>query len=72
MLIVTIVVLTISVIGIGNSILIHLYGYVLGMLLGLGWYPKAVPFWNAQPCKNILKIGSLAVCVLIIVLAFVH
>lgn len=69
MMVMLIAMLTFAIIGIGSSLLVHLYGYVMGIILGLGFYPKLVPYWNAQPCNNIAKVAALAICVLIIALA---
>lgn len=69
MMVMLIAMLTFAIIGIGSSLLVHLYGYVMGIILGLGFYPKLVPYWNAKPCNNIAKVAALAICVLIIALA---
>lgn len=40
MMLVMIVLLSIMVIGFSGSVVIHLYGYLFGMLLALAFYPK--------------------------------
>ena len=71
MMVVLIAMLTLAIIGVGSTLLVHLYGYLIGMILALGFYPKLSPFWNTQPLNTGLKIASLAICVLIIILAVV-
>ena len=40
MMILLVTMLSLSVMGIGASVLVHLYGFVAGMLIGLAFYPK--------------------------------
>ena len=40
MLILMIVMLSLSVMGIGSSVLGHLFGFVAGMIISLGFYPN--------------------------------
>lgn len=40
MMIVMILFLSIMAIGFSGSVVIHLYGYLFGMILALGFYPK--------------------------------
>lgn len=32
--------LIMAIIGSGASVIVHIYGYVFGMIIGLGFYPK--------------------------------
>lgn len=32
--------LSMAIIGSGASVIVHIYGYVFGMIIGLGFYPK--------------------------------
>ncbi len=40
MMVMMILILSIMVIGFSGAVVIHLYGYLFGMLLALGFYPK--------------------------------
>lgn len=63
--------LSMGIIGTGSSILIHLFGYVMGMILALGFYPKHPESVITPGCEIVFKIFAAAVVVVIVALAVI-
>ena len=71
MLIFMMIILTIVVIGFGSSLLIHLYGFLFGLLLGFGFYPRLDSSDCSGSISHILKLVSIGVVGLVIALAII-
>lgn len=71
MMVVMLVFLSFMVIGLGASLLIHLYGYLLGMLLGAAFLPRHMETGVSPLVDKILKGASVLVCGAIVVVALV-
>lgn len=69
MMLILVVLLSFMAIGFSGSVVIHLYGYLFGMIIGLGFYPK-----HSQSCvtpfmDKIFKALAIGLVALVIVLA---
>ena len=71
MIVVMMVILSIMVIGFGPALLIHLYGYVIGILLGVAFLPKHMNTDLSSTCDKIMKAVAIGVCLIIIIVAFI-
>lgn len=70
-IIVMLIILSLMVIGVGQSVLIHLFGYVFGMLFGAGFYPKNIET-DMKPFLQKIFMGlAIAIGALVIILALV-
>ena len=63
--------LSIMAIGFGQSLLIHLYGYIFGMLFAVGVYPKRLESDLNVGCQKIWKIIAIGLAGLVILLALI-
>ena len=63
------VILSFMIIGFGLSLLIHLYGYVMGLLLGAGFLPKHMDSDVTGVCDKILKAVGVVVSIAVIAVA---
>ena len=67
-----VVFLSLALFGTGqSSVLVHIYGYVMGMVLALGFYPKHPESVVTGTCQNICRIVAAVIFVVVIVLAAV-
>ena len=71
MIVVMMVILSIMVIGLGPALLIHLYGYVIGILFGVAFLPKHMNTDLSSTCDKIMKAVTIGVCLIIIIVAFI-
>lgn len=65
------VILTFMILGFGLSFLIHLYGYLLGLLLGAGFLPKHMDTDVTGVCDKILKGAGIVVSIAILTVAII-
>ena len=69
MMVVMMIFLSLMVIGLGPSLLIHLYGYMIGMLLGTAFLPKHPEADLTPTCENIMRAIAIGVCLVIVIVA---
>lgn len=56
-------------IGTGSSVLVHLYGFLFGIILALGFYPKHYESCITGPIGNVLKVVAALAVIAVLVLA---
>lgn len=71
MIVVMMIFLSLMVIGLGPALLIHLYGYLLGILLGVAFLPKHMETDLSPLCDKIMKAVAIGVCIAIIAVAII-
>ena len=72
MVIMFLIFVSVMVVGIGGaSFLIHLYGYVLGILAGAAFFPKHQQSDSDPRCDMVMKGVCVGIWVVIVVLAIV-
>lgn len=70
-IVIMIAMLSLAIIGSGASVLVHIYGYVFGMVIGLGFYPKHQESSITPNCGYILKILAGLIILGVIALAII-
>ena len=69
-IIMIVVFLSLALLGPGqSSVLVHLYGYVMGMILALGFYPKHPESIINGTCQTICQIVAAVIVLAVVVLA---